>query len=273
MNSRAARGLPGVAAARRERIERERTAAQLRKQEALEVEVVEQLEPLLGPAGRPVGETAMTLWRRRRVDAYLALPPWQRAWRTWVSWGRVRRGLTVLAVGMAWTLLLLPLRIFSLASLEASQAGVAIALIAAPIVALLPPARRGRFVDPLPEAGAPWRRSRRAGALARTLALLAVFVIAVFAVLAALGPGVAQPPQARITAAARSADLALIRQAVAIDCGPAVVATVTPVGTDLYRVTTAPGGATTVAVSRDAGFTKGVRHVIPVGGPIVCATP
>jgi hypothetical protein len=98
-----------------------------------------------------------------------------------------------------------------------------------------------------------------------------VFVVAVFAVLAILGPGVAQPPQARITAAARSADLALIRQAVAIDCGPAVVAKVTPVDTDRYRVTTAPGAATTVAVSRDAGFTSGVRHVIPVGGPIVCA--
>ncbi len=273
MSSRAARGLPGVAAARRERVERERTAAQLRRQEALEAEVVEQLEPLLGPAGRPVGETAMALWRRRRVDAYLALPPWQRAWRTWMAWGRVRRGLAVLGAGLAWTLLLLPLRIFSLASLEASQAGVAIALIAAPIVALLPPARRGRFVDPLPAGGAPWRRSRRAGVFARTLVLVGLLVVAVVAVLAMLGPGVAQPPQARITAAARAADLALIREAVAIDCGSGVETRVTPVNTARYRVTTAAGAASTVEVSRDAGFTSGVRHVIPIGGPIACTAP
>ena len=76
--------LAAAAAARRERLSRERTAAQLRRQARLEGEVAEQLEPLLGPAGRPVGESAMALWRRRQVDAYLALPPWTRARRTWV---------------------------------------------------------------------------------------------------------------------------------------------------------------------------------------------
>ena len=60
--------LPAAAASRRERLRRERTAAQLRRQARLEAEVAEQLEPLLGPAGRPVGDAAMALWRRRRVE-------------------------------------------------------------------------------------------------------------------------------------------------------------------------------------------------------------
>ena len=190
-----------------------------------------------------------------------------------MSWGRVRRGLAVLVLGLAWTLVLLPLRILSLASLEASQAGLAAAVIAAPCVALLPPARRGRFVDPLPDGGAPWSRSRRAGALARTLVLAGLLVVGVVAVLAVLGPGVARPPQARVTAAARAADLALVRQAVAAECGAGVAARVAPIDTDRYRVTTGPGATSTVEVSRDAGFTSGVRHVIPVGGAIACPTP
>ena len=170
VTSRAARGHPGAAASRRERLGRERTAAQLRRQARLEAEVVEQLGPTLGPAGRPMGEAAMALWRRRTVDAYLGLPPWRRAWLTWVSWSRVQRLLAVLALAPLWTVVCLPLRMLGLASLEASQIGVAVIAAAAPLAALAPPRRRGRFVDPLPDAaGAPWRGSRAARTARRAL--------------------------------------------------------------------------------------------------------
>ena len=273
MNPRAARGLPGMAAARRERLERERTASQLRRQEALEREVAEQLEPLLGPAGRPVGDTAMALWRRRRVDAYLALTPWDRALRTWISWDRLRRGLAVLVLALAWTLVCLPLRMLGLATLEVSQAGVAVALIAAPVVALLPPPPRGRFVDPMPEGGSPWRRSRRALRLGRLVALGAILVVGVVSLLAVLGPGPGPEPEGRITAAARAADTVLIRQAVASACGPGVTARVSAIGADRYRLATGTPTASIVTVSRDTGFAAGVRHVIPVGAPIACPAP
>jgi hypothetical protein len=273
MTPRAARGFAGLAAARRERLERERTAAQLARQRELEREVAEQLEPLLGPAGRPVGETAMALWRRRHADAYLALPPWRRAWRTWVSWDRLRRGLAVLVLALVWTLVCLPLRMLGLASLEVSQAGVAVALVAAPLVAALPPARRGRFVDPMPAGGSPWRRSRRAGRLARFGALAAALGVAVVAVLAILGPGPAAEPEGRITAAARAADAVLVRHAVAAACGPGADVRLTPLDASRYRLTTGPGAVSTVAVSRDTGFASGVRHVTPLEGRIACPAP
>jgi hypothetical protein len=273
MSSRAARVFAGAAAARRERLERERTAAQLRRQRELEREVAEQLEPLLGPAGRPVGDTAMALWRRRQVDDYLALAPWRRAWRTWASWDRLRRGLAVLVAALAWTLVCLPLRMLGVAGLEVSQAGVAAALVAAPVVAVLPPARRGRFVDPLPHGGPPWRRSRRAVRLARAGAAAAVLGVVALALLALLGPAPADAPDARITAAARAADALLVRHAVAAACGPGVAVHLTPLDADRYRLSTGAGAVSTIAVSRDTGFAAGARHVTPVGGPIACSAP
>jgi hypothetical protein len=57
-----ARALPAVSE-RRERLGRERTDALLRRRVRLEAEVRGQLEPLLGPAARPVGETAMAIDR------------------------------------------------------------------------------------------------------------------------------------------------------------------------------------------------------------------
>jgi hypothetical protein len=54
------------ASARRDRLRRERAAAQLRRRGALDAEVAEQLEPRLGPAGGPVGATAAAGWRPPR---------------------------------------------------------------------------------------------------------------------------------------------------------------------------------------------------------------
>ena len=104
--SRGAAGGLSRAGGRRDRLRRERTAGQLRRQARLEAEAQEQLGPTLGPAGRPMGEAAMALWRRRQADAYLALPPWRRAWRTWASWGRVHRAAVVLAGASHWAGLL-----------------------------------------------------------------------------------------------------------------------------------------------------------------------
>jgi hypothetical protein len=147
----AAGGLPRAPGQRRDRLRRERTDAQLRRQVHLEAEAQEQLGPTLGPAGRPMGEAAMALWRRHQADAYLALPPWRRAWRTWVSWGRPHRAAVVLALAAAWTVVCLPLRMLGLASLGASQAGVAAAQAAvdaacgAPVAGAARPLGDGRY--------------------------------------------------------------------------------------------------------------------------------
>ena len=272
MTSRAARGLPGPAASRRERLGRERTAAQLRRQARLEVEVVEQLGPTLGPAGRPMGEAAMALWRRRRVDAYLSLPPWRRAWRTWVSWSRVQRGVTVLALAALWTVVCLPLRMLTLASLEVSQIGVAAIAAAAPLAAIAPPRARGRFVDPLPDGpGAPWHGSRSARAAARGLLAAGVLVVAVLVILAVVGPGPAAPPAGRETPAARHAGAFAARSAVDAACGMPVAGRVTPVGDRRYAVAIEGGGTATVAL-RAVGFTStGPRA--EVVGAVPCPAP
>ncbi|MGE0027691.1 MAG: hypothetical protein AB7U07_11375, partial [Thermoleophilia bacterium] len=189
MSPDAVRGPAGVGG-RRERLGRERTAAQLRRQAWLEAEAQEQLGPTLGPAGRPMGEAAMAMWRRRQADAYLSLPPWRRAWRTWVSWGRWRRLVAFLGLAAAWTVVCLPLRMLGLAPLEASQAGVAVLAAAAPLAALAPPRPRGRFAVPLPqEPGAPWRGSRRARGAGRRVRAAGAGALAALAGLGFVGPG------------------------------------------------------------------------------------
>jgi hypothetical protein len=264
------RRLPGLAA-RRERLGRERTAAQLRRQEVLEAEVVEQLEPLLGPAGRPVGDTAMTLWRRRQVDAYLALPPWTRARRTWVSWGFGRRVLAVLALAALWTVICLPLRMLGLASLEASQIGVAAIAAAGPLLAIIPPRRAGRFAAPLPPSGPPWRGSRASVTAGGILALAAACGLAVVALLAVLGPGPASPPAGRITPAARHADLAVVRQALAARCASPLAGGITPAGDRSYTADLADGSVVTVTIDRSRGFDGGGSRGIVSGGARACS--
>lgn len=253
--------LPAAAASRRERLRRERTAAQLRRHARLEAEVAEQLEPLLGPAGRPVGDAAMALWRRRRVDAYLALPPWRRAWRTWVSWGWAQRALVVLAVAALWTVVCLPLRMLGLAGLEASQAGVAVLAAAAPVAALVPPRRRQR------------RGSRSAVLALRLGAAAAAVAVATVAALATLGPGSPQaPPQGRVTPAHRLADAAATREAVAGACGVAP-SRVAPAGEDRWTAALPGGGRATVAIVPGAGFDDGGARARVVAGPPGCALP
>ena len=266
--------LPAAAASRRERLRRERTEAQLRRQARLEHEVAEQIEPLLGPAGRPVGETAMALWRRRQVDAYLALPPWRRAWRTWVSWGRLRRATAVLAAAALWTVACLPLRMLGLASLEASQIGVAAIAAAAPVAAFVPLARRGRMVDPLPSAARPpWRGSRRAVAAVRALVAGAALAVVVVAVLATVGPGSPQPPpEGRMTPAARVADAALVTEAATAACGVAP-ARVEPAGDDRWSAVLPDGARATVAVVRDGGFAEASWRGRILDGPPACTAP
>ena len=267
-----ASSLPAAAAARRERLARERTAAQLRRPARLEAEVAEQLEPLLGPAGRPVGETAMALWRRRRVDAYLALPPWRRAWRTWASWSRPRRALVALAAAALWTVVCLPLRMLGLASLEASQLGVAALAAAAPLAALVPLRRRGRFAAPLPAvARPPWRGSRRSVAALRVAVAAGALAVAAVAVLAVLGPGSAQaPPEGRATPAARVAGAAVVAEAVAAACG-AGPTSVEPAGDGRWTAALPGGGRATVAIVPGAGFADGARARV-LDGPPACST-
>ena len=263
--------LAAAAAARRDRLSRERTAAQLRRQARLEGEVAEQLEPLLGPAGRPVGESAMALWRRRQVNAYLALAPWTRARRTWVSWGRVRRAMVVLAAAALWTVVCLPLRMLGLASLEASQIGVAAIAAAAPLVAFVPPGRRGRFAGPLPAAGRPpWRGSRRSVRALRLAAAAAAVVVAVVAVLAIVGPGSPQaPPEGRMTPAHRVADAAVARDAAAAACGVAPTR-VEPAGAGRWSALLPDGGRATVAILPGAGFAQPGARARVVDGPPAC---
>lgn len=267
-----ARPVPGFARRRRERLGRERTMAQVRRQERLEHEVVEQLEPLLGPAGRPVGEVAMAHWRRRRVDAYLALPPWTRAWRTWRSWSLARRALTALTLAALWTVVCLPLRMLGLAGLGASQIGVAALAAAAPLLALVPPRRIGRLAAPLPPGGPPWRGSRASGRAVALLAAAGLAGLALVAVLVALGPGPASPPQGRITPAARHADLVVVDAAVRGACAAAPAGAARPLGERRYRAPLADGTAVTVAIDRSRGFERGARAAL-VDPPPGCAAP
>ena len=58
---------------RRDRLRRERTAGQLRRQARLEAEAQEQLGPTLGPAGRPMGEAAMAGTARPLGDGRYAV--------------------------------------------------------------------------------------------------------------------------------------------------------------------------------------------------------
>ena len=259
---------------RRERLARERTEGMLRRRAGLEAEVAEQLEPLLGPAGGPVGATARASWRRRRVEAYLALPPWRRAVRTWVSWGRVHRATAVLGVAALWTVVCLPLRMLGVASLEASQVGVAVLAVLAPAAAFTPPARRGRFARPLPDAAAPpWPRSRPAPPWARLGGAAVAAGLALLALLAVLGPGPQAPPDGRITAAARQADVLVVERAVAALCGPAAVAVVTPEGLHRYAVAVDGGTPSPVDVTRSGGFAEGGASATIAAGAAVCGRP
>ncbi len=268
MRADAADGLPRRPG-RRDRLARERTEGMIRRRERLEAEVAEQLEPLLGPAGGPVGETARAHWRRTQVDAYLTLPPWRRAWRTWCAWARSQRAATFLGLAALWTVVLLPLRMLGLAGIGASQVGVATLALLAPVAAFVPPTRRGRFVKPLPPPAPPWRGSRaartvgRAGVAAVLVALLAVGVLTL------LGPGPAAPPEG-VARVARQADVLLLDRAIAGLCGPASHAEVTPRGPHTYLVALDGGTPSRAEVVRSGGFEDVRTRVEIAEGAAIC---
>jgi hypothetical protein len=215
----------------------------------MEAEVRAQAEPLLGPAGRPTGEAALRAWRRSRVEAHLALPPWVRAARAWCAWGFGRRLLAGLSVAVFWTVLCLPLRAAGLASFGTSTAGVAVLAALAPLAAVVPPWRRGRFEREPDAAGAPWRGSRRGVAVARVGVAFAVAVGALLLGLAAAGPGLDQSGPGRLTAAHHAADRATVLRVLAAACGRPVDVGVRWLGGSRYEAALPGGGRAEVDVA------------------------
>jgi hypothetical protein len=209
--------------------------------------------------------------RRRQVDAYLALPPWRRAWRTWAAWSRLQRLLAGLAVAALWTVACLPLRMLGLASLEASQVGLAALAAAAPLAALVPPRRRGRFARALSASGRPPWRGSRGSVLALRLAVGgAALAAAIVAVLSIVGPGSPQaPPAGRVTPAHRVADAAAARDAVVAACGVAP-ARVAPTSEGRWSAVLPGGGAATVEIVAGAGFDRPGARARVVAGPLGC---
>ncbi|MGD9695278.1 MAG: hypothetical protein AB7V42_06420 [Thermoleophilia bacterium] len=263
---------PAFASARTERVRRERDVARLRRQRALEAEVAEQLEPRLGPAGRPVGDAAMALWRRTQVDAYLAMAPWRRAWRTWRAWGPLRRAVTLLPAACAWTVLCLPLRMVGVVDLAVSQAGCLALAAAAPIAAFVPPGRRRRFEAELPPPGPPWRASPAARRWRAALAAAAAAIAVALGLLAALGPGPGDPASGTLFAPDARADRVVVRNTVALACGRPVEVRVRPLGDRRYLATVAGGGRAIVEVvfSGRSPVGAGSGHGQIVGRPPSC---
>jgi hypothetical protein len=228
---------------RGERLRRERTARDLRRRAALERDAEAGPGAGPGPAGGPVGEPARAAWRRRQADAYLALPPWARAWRTWRSWGPLRRALAVLAVAIAWTVAALPLRAGGIATYRTSEIGFALIVALAPVLAALPPHRRGRFADPIPvRPGGPWGRGRQALILRRAGRGAVLAGAGVLTWLVATGPGVDEHGLGRKTTAHHLADGRTVREAVARVCPGAAPARLTWLGGDRYRADLTGGG-------------------------------
>jgi hypothetical protein len=255
--------------ARRERLARERTAAMLRREARLTAELADQLEPLLGPAGRPTGGAAMSAWRRRHVDAYLALPPWTRAWRTWVSWARLQRAAAVVALTGLWTLVCLPLQLLGLAGVGASQAGVAALLALAPVAALAPPAPRGRFATPLPRAAERWRGSRAARRVPGAVAVAGACLVAAVAALALAGGG----GPTGLDSPAPALEAEAVREAVAATCGVSAGVEVELRRPGRYEALLPGGGSVTVGMLRGRVDRPDGRNARVAGGAAACPGP
>ncbi len=253
---------------RRDRLGRERTSGELRREARLTAEVAAQLEPLLGPAGRPTGATAMSVWRRRQVDAYLALPPWRRAWRSWTDWGRLRRTAATVALTGAWTLLCLPLQLLGLAGTTTSQIGVAALLALAPVAALAPPRPRGRFEAPLPPVAGRWRGSRAADRLRLTAAAAACLGVVLAIAVATLGLGPGTP--SGLDAPAPALEAAAVRDAVAAACGIDAGVGVEVLRPGRYEAVLPGGARVTVGMLRGRVADRGGERARVVGGPGAC---
>lgn len=251
----------------RERRRRERTAAQLRREAGLLGEIAEQLEPLLGPAGRPTGAAAMSAWRRRQADAYLALPPWRRGWRTWVSWARPQRAAAAVALTGLWTLWCLPLQFLGLVGSGVSRAGVATLLALAPVAALAPPRPRGRFARALPPVGDRWRGSRASRRVAAAALALAVAGATAPAALVALGVG---GGPTGLDAAAPALEAAAVREAVAATCGLTGGVAVEVLRPGRFRAVLPGGERVTVGMLRGRVEDRGGLRARLAGGAAAC---
>jgi hypothetical protein len=167
-------------------------------------------------------------------------------------WGFGRRLPAGLALAVLWTVLCLPLRAAGIASFGTSTAGVAVLAALAPLAAVLPPWRRGRFDRAPDPVGPPWRGSRRAVALARVGVAVALAAGALLLGLAAAGPGLDQSGPGRLTAAHHAADRATVLQVLAAACGRPVSARVRWLGGPRYEAALPGGGRAEVDVARAA---------------------
>lgn len=258
---------------RRDRRAQERTRAQLERMAGLEAQARDQGAVRLGPAGRPMGEAALASWTRAQATAYLALPPWRRAWLTWQSWGVARRALAMIAAACAWTVVVLPFRMLGLATLETSQIGVAVLVALAPVAALAPPWRRGRFEREV-HPGPPWRSSRAGVRLRRLLAVGALAAAVAIGLAMWLG-GVRGPDPGPVTAAGERANARVVERVIADACGAPVPVEVAREGRDTFRATL-PGGASAlvrVEFSGRSPFGSGSGHGELLGPAPACPRP
>ena len=185
---------------------------------------------------------------RAQATAYLALPPWRRAWLTWQSWGRLRRAAAVLAVACVWTVVLLPLRMLGLATVEASQLGVAVLALAAPVAAFVPLRRLGRFERELPPPGPPWRSSRKAVRIRRVAVLLSLGLIVAFGLAAWIGPGLREADRGASTETGERANQIVVERVVAGICEGVAPVEIRRTGPELYAATLANGQTARVRV-------------------------
>ncbi len=231
---------PGFLARRRDRLARERTRGQLERQRDLEAQAAEQSAGDLGPAGRPVSASQAAVWRRDQVAAYLALPPWRRAWLTWKQWGHLRRLAIAIAIVPLWPVLVLPLRMTGLATVEVSRTGVIVLLALVPVAVLTPPGRRDRFSHDLGRARPPWGGSRVAARYRRALVAGGAVLALGVGVAAWLGPGPEDLGAGERSTAAARADRIVVENTLAERCDQPVIRS-QRVGGERYRATLANG--------------------------------
>jgi len=262
---------PGFFARRRDRLAQERTRRQLERQRELEAQVAQQVGHTLGPAGRPMSASQAAVWRRDQVAAYLALPPWRRAWLTWKQWGHLRRLAIALAVVPLWPVLMLPLRMTGLATVEASQIGVIVLLAIVPFAVFTPPGRRDRFSHELGRARPAWGGSRVARRYRRALVAAGAALTLGIGFAAWLGPGPEDLAAGERSTAAQRADRIVIENTLAESCD-APIERSEPVGGDRYRVTLSDGTVTQVEIDWPgrAPSGTGAGHGRVVGTPPVC---
>jgi hypothetical protein len=218
-----------------------------------------------------VSPTQAAVWRRDQVAAYLALPPWRRAWLTWKQWGHLRRLVVAVAIVPLFPVLMLPLRMTGLATAEVSRLGVIVLLALVPIAVLTPPGRRDRFSRDLGRPLPPWGGSRASLRLRRAAIATATALAFGVGVAAWLGPGPEDLSLGNRSAAAERADRIVIERTVAEACDEQIVESERVAG-ERYRVTLANGQVTAVEIDWPgrAPSGTGAGHGRLVGPPPSC---